>query len=77
MTVREMIEALQELHMPDALIVRGDYRDNPPRVYHERGSSWDIVEVRQDAGRRSSQWFISGDAGRHDENVEIKWAVVI
>ena len=78
MTVAEMIEALQALEMPDALVVRGDNRDNPPRIYHERGDMWDVVLVRQDERFASGQWFLTHyDEAKDESGYKVKWAVVL
>lgn len=76
MTVREMIEALRALDAPDALVVRpgGGYS---PHVFFERGSSWDIVMVRQSKSSIvSNQWFLNrSDGEQADDRVSL--AVVI
>lgn len=78
MTVREMIEALQALEMPDALVMR----ETIPRSYYvERGDNWDIVLVSQRRNSLSpSQWFDHrGPTSPElaDPNETIKWGVVI
>lgn len=57
MTVGEMIEALQALEMPDALVMRNTRQDYP-RVFAKRGDNWDILWVRQRKETLApSQWF--------------------
>jgi hypothetical protein len=55
MTVREMIEALQALNMPDAMVMRG--KDGN---FYQRGTGWDIVRVRPDE-HRPNEWHPAAD----------------
>jgi hypothetical protein len=76
MTVKEMIEALQALDMPNALVVRDSGTGSGHHRYHERGSNWDvlIVHQRKDAMAKG-MWF--PDTERNDSEYTRMWAVVI
>ena len=79
MTVREMIEALQALDMPDALVVRQNAGDSRA-IYYERGSSWDILHVHQrKESMASSMWFgCRQEPESYAKDGEtVKWAVII
>lgn len=75
MTVRELIERLTELHIPDALVVR---RRGDHVTYDETSSHFDILTVRRSrTGDRFSRWTADHGMVPNDAEYEQKWAVVL
>jgi hypothetical protein len=77
MTVRELIERLQEIELPDALVVRrriGGER----AAYDETGSHFDILSIRRSRnGDRFATWVDDHGLVPNDAEYEQTWAVVL